>query len=843
MTLRFSAVARLYITASTLALSAGAIAADKTKEIQIAQVGAIAQTATPAAQQAVDEQVVVTGIRGRERSVQTTPVPVDSISADALESSGALGGEVGQALQNLVPSFNMPRQSSSGPADFIKPAQLRGMSPDQVLVLVNGKRRHTSSVVQQDAKTGKGTTPVDFNSLPLSAIKRIEVLRDGAGAQYGSDAIAGVINVILDDTPDGVEVNASYGAHVTNFKATNLDLDITDGETLNVSVEGAVPFADKGGFVRFGVDYKDRNETNRAGLDLVPFFEDAANVPLVGGQRNYKPGDAATQDMNVWFNSEVKLNGETELYAFGTYNQRDAEGTGFFRYPFGSAGLANNVPPIVPNPVPRGYRPITTGDNQDLQLALGMRGDAGAWAWDVSGNYGENKTDIGVKNSLNPSLGAASPRSFHSAGFNNELFTLNADASRDISLGDFAQTASLAIGGEYRYQSFETTPGDPTSYQAGPFAGPPNFRAIGAQAGGGLKPADARSADRDTLSAYAEVTADVRDNLFLDAAVRYENASDFGDSLAGKLSGRWEFAPGAALRAAISNSYRAPSLSQGSFQFSTTNFGSGGALTTVNLLPVDNPIAKALGAKPLDAETSFNLSGGLTLKTEFGLSFTADAFQIDVDDRITLSERIDCQVAPIPLPTQALCAGANITAVNFFTNAVDTRTRGVDVVANYKTGVFNGDLNLSAAYSYAKTTIRGVNAVAVAGVDVLGVEERNTLTEAAPKSKLILTADWRDSDWNALVRATNYGSATRVFNFGGGFEPEQTYGAEWQIDLEAGYQITPNIGIYAGASNVLDEYPDLSNSLINYFDNLPYDVLSPIGMNGRYVYAGTKVTF
>lgn len=844
MTIRFGASARLLLTTSALALSANAYAWDADKEFQIAQAGPVAQSGTPAAAASVDEQVVVTGVRGRERSVQTTPVPVDSIPASALESSGALGGEVGQALQNLVPSFNMPRQSSSGPADFIKPAQLRGMSPDQVLVLVNGKRRHTSSVVQQEGKTGKGTTPVDFNSLPLSAIKRIEVLRDGAGAQYGSDAIAGVINVILDDAPEGVEVNASYGAHVTNFKATNLDLDITDGETLSVSVEGAMPFANKGGFIRFGVDYKDRNETNRAGLDLVPpafLGVPAANVPLAAGKRNYKPGDAATEDMNVWFNSEIKLNGETELYAFGTYNQRDAEGTGFFRYPVGATGLNDLAPPAVPNPYPLGYRPITTGDNQDLQLALGVRGDAGAWAWDVSANYGDNSTDIGVKNSLNPSLGAASPRTFHSAGFNNELFTLNADASRNISLGDFAQTASLAVGAEYRYQSFETTPGDPASFVAGGLEAAPNFRAIGAQAGNGLKPADARSASRDTYSAYAEVTADVRDNLFLDAAMRYENASDFGDSLAGKLSGRWEFAPGAALRAAISNSYRAPSLSQGNFQFSTTNFGGGGALTTINLLPVDNPIAVGLGAKPLDAETSSNLSAGMTVRTNVGLTFTADLFQIDVDDRITLSERIDCQMAPVPLPVQAQCALANITSVNFFTNAVDTRTRGIDIVANYKTGLFKGDLNLSAAYNYAETTIRDINTTGV--INVIDVEERNTLTDAAPKSKLILTADWRDSDFNALVRATNYGSTKRVFNFGGGFEPEQTYGREWQLDVEAGYQITDNIGVYAGASNLLDEYPDLSDGLINFFDNLPYDVISPVGMNGRYVYAGTKVKF
>jgi iron complex outermembrane recepter protein len=784
--------------------------------------GAFTFAPIAAADDSAVEKVVVTGVRGKPRSATTTPVPVDVITAQDLERSGALGGEPGQALQNLVPSFNLPRQSTSGPADIVRPAQLRGLSPDQTLVLINGKRRHTSSVVQLDAKTGKGTTPVDFNSIPLSAIKRIEVLRDGAGAQYGSDAIAGVVNVILDDAPEGSEVAVSYGTHITHFDPTGKD--VTDGGTWVASAESATRLGE-GGFLRFGAEFKDRDKTNRAGLDQIPFFEDPANA-IVAGQQNFRPGDAAVQDVNLWFNAAAPLGG-SEFYTFGTYNHRDGEGAAFFRYPFSS----QNVLSVYP----RGYLPVTTGENQDLGLAAGFRSSEGLWTWDLSLNYGLNLYDQGVKNSLNPSLGAASPRSFHSAGFENELLTANADFTRELEVGVFA------FGAEYRYQSFESTPGDPASYVVGPFAAPPDSLAIGAQAGNGLRPQDARSASRDVYSLYAEWSADLAPDFFVDLAARYENASDFGDSLAGKASARWEFADGFALRGAVSNSFRAPSLVQTGFQFATTNFGSGGALTTVSLLPVDDPVAVALGARPLDAETSLNYSIGFTAVVAPSFTLTVDAFQIDVDDRITLSERIDCTDPVIPVPTQLLCAGANITDVNFFTNAVDTSTQGIDVVAAYKTEAFDGTLGLTAAFAYAETEIRGVNAPAVAGVQVLGVEERNTLVGAAPKSKIILTADWQDDRWSVLGRLTRYGEATRVFNFGGGFEPEQTYGAEWQLDAELGYQIAEGVNVYAGASNLLDEYPDLSNGDIFYFGNLPYDVLSPIGFNGRYVYAGTRI--
>lgn len=788
---------------------------------------AAAQDAAPAATATdSDEEILVTGTRARSRTAVTTPVPVDVVSKAELDQAGAIGGDFGQALQNIVPSFNMQRQSNSGTADLIRPAQLRGMSPDQVLVLVNGKRRHTTSVTTTEAKTGRGTAPVDFNSIPSNAIKRIEVLRDGAGAQYGSDAIAGVVNVILDDAPDGIELDASYGFHDTSFEPTHQD--ITDGETWIIQGSAGIPLGVEGAFLRAGFEYKDRNQTNRAGFDQVPFFEDSANIPLVGGQRNFRPGDGATENLNVWFNGAIPVDEAIEFYAFGTYNDRNAEGTGFFRYPVGS----QNILSVYPN----GYRPITTGDNRDIALTAGLRSDTGAWDWDVSANYGRNDFDGGVKHTINPSLGPTSPTEFFTGSFQNELFTLNADASREFDIG-LASPATLAFGAEYRREAFESHAGDPLSYAAGPFA---DSLAIGAQAGSGLRPEEERSLDRDVFSVYAEFSADLAENLFLDIAGRYENSSDYDDTLAGKAALRWEFLPNLALRASVSNSYRAPSLVQIGFVTSSTSFGAGGQLTSVGTLSVDDPLARALGAQDLDAEKALSYSAGFTATLPGSFTFSVDAYQIDVDDRITLSERIDASSAP--LAVQPIFAARNITAANFFTNAIDTQTQGVDVVITHAFDeVLGGQLNLSAAFSYADTDITGVRNIGP--VVVIGVEESNTIEGAAPKERFILTADWSDDVLSGLVRLTYQGETTRIFNFGGGFEPEQTYGGEWQVDIEGSWQVTENINVYAGASNLFDQYPDLSSADINYFGNLPYDVLSPIGMNGRYLYMGVRTHF
>ncbi len=777
------------------------------------------------------ETVLVTGTRGSARSILNSPVPVDAINRKQLDSAGALGGEFGQTLQTLVPSFNIIRQSNSGSADLVRPAQLRGLSPDQVLVLVNGKRRHTTSITGIDAKTGRGTAPVDFNSIPTNAISRVEVLRDGAGAQYGADAIAGVINVVLDERPQGVEASVSYGGHITDFDPT--DENITDGGTLTTRAAVGVPVG-ADGFLRAGVEYRDRNQTNRAGADTVPFFEDAGNIALVGGLRNFKPGDGESEDVNLWLNSATSILPAIEAYGFATYNHREAEGTGFFRYPISSANIQSVYP--------LGYRPISTGDNEDIAGTGGLRGEVVGWNWDASLSYGQNEFESGVRRSLNPSLGPTSPTRFDSGDYQNTLFSANVDVDRPFEVGLVAPL-TVASGIEYRHQGFESKSGEPASFAAGPFAGAPNFLAIGAQAGGGLLPAEARSLDRDVYSAYTELSTDLAENIFVAIAGRFEHASDFGDTASGKFATRWEFVDGYALRSSVSNSFRAPSLVQLGFAASSTSFGAGGVLTTVNTLPVDAAVARALGAEDLDAEKSLNFSVGLTGELPYGVVATVDAYRIDIDDRITLSERIDCSVPSVSLTAAAACLSRNITAANFFTNAVDTRTEGVDFVATHSADALRGTLDLSLAYSYAKTHIRDVNNPSVPGVILIGVEEQNTVEDAAPKHKGILSATWEDERWTVVGRATFYGKTTRVFNFGGGFEPEQTYGGEWQFDTELGYDITKQVNVFAGVTNLFDNYPDKSSADISYFGNLPYDVLSPIGFNGRFVYAGARLTF
>jgi len=349
-------------------------------------VPAFAQTGT-----AELDTVIVTGTRASQRTALESTAPIDVLSFDDLRKAGVASGELGSALQTLLPSFNLPRQSNSDGADHVRAAQLRGLSPDQVLVLINGKRRHTSALVNHDSKIGKGNTPVDFNAIPVSAIKRIEVLRDGAGAVYGSDAVAGVINVILDDAPEGGAIEASYGLHHTRLAP--IERRLSDGQTGFISLNrGTRLGAD--GFIRAGLEYKRHSATNRAGFDQVPPWEDdTPDNRSVIGQRNYVMGDGSSRDVNAWFNGEWALNGSANAYAFGTWHQRETEGANYFRYPDSS--------PNWKEVHPTGYRPISEGDNRDVQLALGVRGALGEWDYDLSADHGRNLFTYGVRNSLN----------------------------------------------------------------------------------------------------------------------------------------------------------------------------------------------------------------------------------------------------------------------------------------------------------------------------------------------------------------------------------------------------------------------------------------------------------
>ncbi len=773
------------------------------------------------------ETVIVTGTRGEGRTALESTVPVDVVTASDIAASANLGGELGASLQTLVPSFNFPRQSNSSSTDVVRYGQLRGLNPDQVLVLVNGKRRHTSSVVSLDAKIGRGTTPVDFNSIPVSAISRIEVLRDGAGAQYGSDAIAGVINVILKDGAAPGELTASAGFHSTDFEPTGESLE--DGETFSLGVSKGFSVGETG-FLQIGGDYRDRKATSRGGaINAFAFIfgvepDSPLNRTFAGRKGLYRPGDPDITDLNLWANGELAIADGLTGYAFATFNDRDGEGAAFYRYPDGPAG--------VPVLYPQGYRPITTNQNRDIGIVAGIRGDALGWDWDASLNFGDNRFEAGVRNSANPSLGPASPTRFRSGTFNNQQIVLNLDAITDTRLG------TLAAGLEYRHEDYSTEAGDPASFAVGPLAA--SGKRIGAQAGIGLTPDDAASVSRDVSAIYAELSAEPLDRLTLDIAGRFETYSDAGDTVAGKLAGRYALTDSVAIRGAVSNSFRAPSLAQTAFQFTTTSFGTGGVLATIRTVAPGSAIGRALGAPKLEPETSVNISAGLTAR--FGaLGLSLDAFRIDVDDRIIVSERNSGFAQVI----QAATGIANVNEVAVFTNGADTRTEGIELVGTWSGTAGPGSVDLSLAYALSETEIRNVVQARswVPGFVVLGVEERNTIETAAPKDRLVGSAAYRLGDLGLLVRATRQGETRRVFNFGGGFEPAQTYGSKTQIDVEGSWQLTDRIELAAGGNNVLDEYPDRSIADISYFDALPYDILSPIGINGAFWYVRTRIEF
>lgn len=748
-------------------------------------------------QEDVTEEVVVVGTRGDARNPLDSAVPVDVINVDDIASTHSLGGELGELLQALAPSFNIPRQSNSGAGDHVRAAQLRGMSADHTLVLVNGKRQHTASVVALESAIGLGTNPFDFNTIPLIAIERIEILRDGAGAQYGSDAIAGVINIVLKGGDEGGTVTASYGQHRTDLEPINDDID--DGDTVSVAADYGFPVGD-GGALRVGVEYRSRDATNRAGIGALPFFENQTPVNLaLDPARVFAPGDGGADDIYLYYNLDVPI-GEREFYSFGRWSNRDSEGTGFFRYP---DAFDSNIA-VHPN----GFRPITLGDNTDFSFSAGLRGTNFDSDWDLSLTIGKNDFDSGVTNSANPSLGAASPTTFHLGGFEFLQTTINADIVRELEAGNTPLT--FAYGAELRFEDYETSAGDPASFEVGPV-----MAAIGAQAGPGLPPDSVADIDRTVYALYIDVEADLSDQFTAGAAARFEDYDDFGNALTGKLTGRYQLTDTLAIRGAAGTSFRAPSLAQTGFERSTTNFGAGGMLETFRLLPVSDPDAIANGALPLKEEESQNYSIGFVLDMDSLFSLTVDYFRIDVDDRITL----------INAPNN----------IEFFSNRVDTETDGFDVVATGAVDAGPGSLAWSASYNNSDTKARNPG--------VVNVEDLNIIESASPEDKIILSGNYAVDRWSFLLRLTRFGEATRIFDFGGGFEPMQTYGAKWSVDAEVAANLTDEWTVAIGADNLTDEYPDLSNSDINFFGHLPYDVLSPIGMNGAYWYVRSQLDF
>ena len=757
-------------------------------------------------------------------------VPVDVITHQEIETAPST--ETNQIIQKVAPSFNFPRPTLSDGTDSVRPATLRGLGPDQVLVMVNGKRRHVAALVNVNGTVGRGSAGVDLNAIPASAIDSVEILRDGAAAQYGSDAIAGVLNLVLksDAQPLKVEVKDGGTTH-------------GDGQTIDSNVSGGWNVGRGALFAT--VEYRDRYATNRALNDPRDQIVkgDAGNNAVP--QPNTHWGDAYERDIMSLVNLNVPItqDGKQIFYAFGTYDLRHGSAGGNYRRAIDTTDW--------PQIYPLGYLPLIEPRISDYELNAGARGQLGGWFYDTSAGYGRNGMDFYVRNSLNVSLGPTVPpnqTSFYAGTLGDHQFTGNADFSRTFNAG-LAGPLNVAAGLEYRRDGYDIVAGEPASYidgghlnQAGGKAAP------GSQVFPGFRPSNAVDVSRNSKAVYVDTEGDVLSQLRVGVAARHENFSDFGGTTNEKLTLRYTPAKPLIFRAAASTGFRAPSLGQSWFSAASTNFIRStitGNVEPFDVLtaPVSSPIAVALGAKPLRPETSRNYSAGTVWQPMSNLEMTADFFHIDIKHRIVLSGNFtQAQVQPILQPFGA-------TGARFFTNAIDTRTNGYDLVVNHQRPLLGGRIDLSAAYSNNKTTIVNI-APTPPQLTGLGAvlfdrgEQRRTEC-GQPRDNARLLQSYNRGGINVTLRESRYGSFCSAT-----INPidDQTYAAKWLTDLELSY-LWNRYTFAIGAENLFDTFPDKNlkagipsgSAQVGSAGVFLYPINSPFGMNGRFIY--TRVAY
>jgi len=816
---------------------------------------------------------VTVGSRARHTAAEQLAVPVDVFSAEDIAVQGT--NETSQILQALAPSVNFPRQSVTDANDIARPFTLRGLSPDHTLVLVNGWRRHQMAVLNTFAYgMGAGSSGVDLNALPGGAIDRIEVLRDGASAQYGSDAIAGVVNVVLKEGGFAPFINADAGQY--NSKGYPVD-----GTTADLNGGWGVQLG-RGSLALFG-EYLHRNKTNRAWPDS--FLVDVNGVsdlidPNTGRiiekrnalpQPNYHWGDGLEEDAMTFANFRMPLNpgGTSEVYAFGGYSHRTGTGNGFWRYFDSNKNWTEFYP--------QGFLPQFRPDVADYSGVAGFRANVSGWSLDIGGSYGGNRFDYDLEHTNNPSLGpclatpcAPGPDGIlgtpDDPGIPNQLAffagrlqrtegIVAVNLAKPVSLG-LSAPVNVALGAAFRRESYKITAGDRASWINGNHLAQDSAGADGiwgtadddslpAPAGSsvfpGFAPTDASDHSRTNVGAYLDLESQLTKQFLANVAGRFEHYSDFGQRLTGKVALRYQPTQRFALRAAASTGFRAPGLAQSFFSHTTTNV-IGGQFIQVGNFPVDNRASRIFGAKPLKEETSVNLSTGFAYTPRDNVTFTVDYFRITIDNRILLGATFGDSVSQAILADSGF---SNIGAVQFFTNGLDTRTNGVDVTGDFHVPAARGMLDLNAAVNYTKNRITRVDPLPqiLQGkptelTSILDLVTKVGIEEERPDWRGTVTAQYTVGRVHGLGRVSYYGGFASAQP---SFTDRETYGGKTLFDAEVGYHFS-DVNLAIGARNLFDVYPDKPKAEFNNNDNtFPWAAASPFGYNGRYLYVRAEV--
>lgn len=772
------------------------------------------------------EQVIVTGTRRAERTVAESLAPIDVLGEQDLEASGKQS--VRDLLGTLVPSINVSN-NGAGASWAVRTLSLRGLGGDQLLVLVNGKRRHNSAILFVNGTVQNGQSPPDLDLIPGNAIQRIEVLRDGASAQYGSDAIAGVVNIILKN-------DTSHGAALTVGSTAD-----NGGKQGRIQVDKGFELGADGGYIHLSGDGVQQDNTI---VDSSPI---SGTFYPSGDSRNDDPdryrakyGQPKVSGGNAAYDVMLPVGDSVELYSFGTFSKRHTAGWLTYRLPTASN---SNI-----SIYPEGYMPRIHLRDEDFQVATGLRGEVGDDIhYDLSTSYAQDDVEYSQTTSYNPSLGDASPTNFYLGNLQSDEWVTNLDLGKDFDLG-LVEPLSAASGAEYKTNRFQISPGDYESYYG-----------LGSQGVAGFSPEASGTWNRNNWSAYVNLEQKIVEGLEIGLAGRHEDYSDFGSTDTGKVSIRIEPLRAFAFRATASTGFRAPTLQQQHYTSASTisvTIDGVRQLAPVVVLPVDSAAAKELGAQPLKPEKSTNFSAGVVLTPASNFDITIDAYQIKVKDRILLSETLqgDEVVSILRANGYQSAYGALI-----FSNAADTRTRGLDIVNTYRTELGNmGSANFSLSANFNKTIFTHIDTDSTGG-SFIGRSRQGDLSEGTPRNKFIANVLWNRDAFNVNLRATRYGTivyrtSSEVY-YNENYESctagsagcaygyvDEVLTPKVIFDLEVGYRLGKRAKLSVGANNLLNTYPNKLKP-VNRTSGSLYNSYSPYGISGGFYYGRLNVEF